>query len=919
LKLMKILSILVVVMMIAGFVSVPSSSAQERSTDPPTFGSQMEIISVEALNWAVEGNNYWMRYNGLRWSDYQPNSSVEFIPNPSLEQKLEDFSAAGMETILVIRSTPDWARIYAEYDCSPMTSEYIDEFADFMKQVVETYSAAPYNVKYYELWNEPDEYRGFVPDESKVNYPIGCWGESSDPYYGGGYYGEMLQAVYPKIKEADPEAEVIMGGLLLPCLPGSDAYCNMSKFFEGMLQTTNDGTGNWPYFDYVNFHGYVTYDPTDDSVIQMEENEHWWASSGGQVEGKLSYLRGIMDTYSVDKPIMLTEGALADPNDESDSDPTAYEQLKANYVMYLFARNIAEDIKSTIWYKLEEGGWNKSGLLDENNVPLPAYTAFETISTTLDGAVFQNPLDFGNGLIGYEFLKDGHTVWLLFSTDGTTKTIERPAWAVHLYDVIRRPVVEVGNTIYIDDPIYLDGTNSAPYFTSTAVVEVDQDSLYHYDITIDDPDFGDAQVITGLNIPSWLTLVDHQDGTATLSGTPGNDDVGAYIGIQLEVTDIGGLSGTQIFDITVNNVNDPPVAYPQSVLTLVNTPVTITLVADDAEGDPLTWFRGDPSNGSLSGVAPNLTYTPYADYTGSDSFIFWVEDAEYESERVEVSILIHEPSCLVVEPSSLAMTLQQDSSGMQLFSLTNLCSISVDFSLIESASLLEGFEKGIMPPAGGWETRHEGTTNNQWTIATGEIYPDYVFDGAFAAWVNWDPEKDSNEWLFTPVIDTSSQNDLSLSFMAYSDTEHPEANMLVWVTDEDYNPVEIVWDMLSEEDWSSTAYRNVLVDLSTYDGSGLIRIGWQYIGTHGQSFGLDLVEINSEMEAEWVSADPSIGTLPPSTTQEIQVLFNSTGLEKGSYIITLEIENYPYPELRVPVSLMVRGDDLYFYIPLIIR
>ena len=43
---------------------------------------------------------------------------------------------------------------------------------------------------------------------------FGCWDDPEDAYYGGEYYAEMLKVVYPVIKEADPEAKVLFGGLL---------------------------------------------------------------------------------------------------------------------------------------------------------------------------------------------------------------------------------------------------------------------------------------------------------------------------------------------------------------------------------------------------------------------------------------------------------------------------------------------------------------------------------------------------------------------------------------------------------------------------------------------------------------------------------------------------------------------------------
>jgi PKD repeat protein len=72
--------------------------------------------------------------------------------------------------------------------------------------------------------------------------------------------------------------------------------------------------------------------------------------------------------------------------------------------------------------------------------------------------------------------------------------------------------------------------------------------------------------------------------------------------------------------------NTAPVADDQSVTTSKNTAVPITLIATDADGDPLTFTYSQPPNGSVSGTAPNMTYTPDNRYVGPDSFTFFVQD-----------------------------------------------------------------------------------------------------------------------------------------------------------------------------------------------------------------------------------------------------------------------------------------------------
>jgi hypothetical protein len=385
----------------------------------------IELHDFGTLQKAEAFGNRWVRYNGLLWSDYQNSSASQFVGDPELEANMIAVSEAGMELILVIRSTPTWAQKYAGYYCGPMAEDYLDDFAAFMGQVVAKYSADPYNVQYFELWNEPDESRESVYSPDAV---LGCWGEPDETFFGGAYYGEMLKQVYPAMKEANPNAKVVIGGLLLPCLPGTHPYCNMSRFFAGILEV-----GGGDYFDYVGFHTYTSYDPGQPNVIQMERNEHWWATSGGQVEGKLGYLKSVMVDHQVEKPILLTETALIDPNNHAVEDPEAFEHAKADYLVWTYSRNIARGMEGTIWYYLDQYGWNKSGLLDRINEPLPAYTAYQFLADTLGDAVYLQDLSLDEGILGFEFAKDDQRVWLLFSEDGGQRYIDTPVGSTTVY------------------------------------------------------------------------------------------------------------------------------------------------------------------------------------------------------------------------------------------------------------------------------------------------------------------------------------------------------------------------------------------------------------------------------------------------------------------------------------------------------
>ena len=103
-------------------------------------------------------------------------------------------------------------------------------------------------------------------------------------------------------------------------------------------------------------------------------------------------------------------------------------------------------------------------------------------------------------------------------------------------------------------------------------------------------------------------------------------------------------SDTATVSITVNPVNDAPTANNISVITQEDEPVSISLTGSDPDGDLLTYIivRG-PSNGSLKGMAgtsPKVSYTPNANFNGTDSFTFKVSDNTVESAVATVLITV---------------------------------------------------------------------------------------------------------------------------------------------------------------------------------------------------------------------------------------------------------------------------------------
>lgn len=93
--------------------------------------------------------------------------------------------------------------------------------------------------------------------------------------------------------------------------------------------------------------------------------------------------------------------------------------------------------------------------------------------------------------------------------------------------------------------------------------------------------------------------------------------------------------------ITVDTINDAPIANAASVSVDEDAFLEIILTGSDVDGDTLTFSMvTPPANGSLSGTAPNLTYTPNANFHGTDSFIFEVSD-NFLTGQAQVTITVN--------------------------------------------------------------------------------------------------------------------------------------------------------------------------------------------------------------------------------------------------------------------------------------
>jgi uncharacterized protein (TIGR03382 family) len=87
--------------------------------------------------------------------------------------------------------------------------------------------------------------------------------------------------------------------------------------------------------------------------------------------------------------------------------------------------------------------------------------------------------------------------------------------------------------------------------------------------------------------------------------------------------------------------NHPPAAFLTQVTTTEDTPVAVTLSGMDLLGDALSYVViQEPTQGGLSGTAPQLLYTPHPDFHGTDSFTYRASDDSLDSEPATVTLTV---------------------------------------------------------------------------------------------------------------------------------------------------------------------------------------------------------------------------------------------------------------------------------------
>lgn len=217
------------------------------------------------------------------------------------------------------------------------------------------------------------------------------------------------------------------------------------------------------------------------------------------------------------------------------------------------------------------------------------------------------------------------------------------------------------------------GDNNPPVLASSSAVSLNEDTVHNFTLSPATDLDGDSLTYSIISGPSHGTLSQCLEGTADLTCTFNPTD--NYFGTDsftFQAYDGFNYSSPQTVTLTINAVNDPPViAATQTLSTDEDTALNFSLnEATDVENQALTYsVVTTPAHGTVSCATRNCTYTPDANYFGSDTFTYKANDGSLDSVIVTATITVNSVNDAPVAANNYSLAVTEDTP--RIFTLTS--------------------------------------------------------------------------------------------------------------------------------------------------------------------------------------------------------------------------------------------------------
>ncbi len=297
----------------------------------------------------------WVRLF-MEWAQSEPaDDQYDAYQMGSFDARIDSYRRRGVNVLIVVVKSPLWAAHDPGAD-SRLVQPPRDpaKFADFLGFMAQRYAG---KVQAWEIWNEPDD--------------VSFWSTGPDAKA----YSALLRASYPRIKAADPNATVLIGGLV-----GAN--------FEFLEQLYDEGARG--SFDAVGVHMAT--------ACRTDEPGRYYREPSGRI-GRFAFTgyREVRQTSlnrGDPKPVWLTEigwGTRTAPCTDGDvagRRPSGVsETQQAEFLRSAYACLAGDDyVGPTLWFSLQDISDTEStfahylGLFRHDGTAKPARDAFQAVA-----------------------------------------------------------------------------------------------------------------------------------------------------------------------------------------------------------------------------------------------------------------------------------------------------------------------------------------------------------------------------------------------------------------------------------------------------------------------------------------------------------------------------------------------------------
>jgi hypothetical protein len=174
--------------------------------------------------------------------------------------------------------------------------------------------------------------------------------------------------------------------------------------------------------------------------------------------------------------------------------------------------------------------------------------------------------------------------------------------------------------------------------------------------------------------------------------------------IQVKVTDAAGGSWVESFTIGVTNVNQAPTGADMSVYTAEDAAISAPAGFSDLDGDALTYaLAAAPGHGGVSFSGSTWTYTPEANWSGTDTFQISAADAGHAAVVRTVTVTV---AAANDAPTATNAGLTVTEDNYRIFTLADFGFTDGDGDALAAVQFVSGSGAGTLQTYDGsaWNT-----------------------------------------------------------------------------------------------------------------------------------------------------------------------------------------------------------------------